>query len=88
MGVVFYKKKRIFVKKIKMVLTPMPAPLSNMQMELLKLYSSGINDEHLKDLKILIARFLFAKARAKADKIWDEKQYSDEIINALLKQNA
>jgi hypothetical protein len=24
-------------------------------------------------LKILIARFLFAKARAKADKLWDEK---------------
>ncbi len=71
-----------------MVHTPISAPLSNMQMELLKLYSSGIKDEHLKDLKILIARFLFAKARANANKIWDEKEYSDEIINALLKQNA
>lgn len=63
------------------------APLSNMQIELLKLYSAGIADEHLEDIKILIARFLFAKARAKADKVWDEKKYTDEIINSLLKQN-
>lgn len=63
------------------------APLSNMQIELLKLYSAGIADEHLEDIKILIARFLFAKARAKADKVWDEKNYTDEIINSLLKQN-
>ena len=63
------------------------APLSNMQVELLKLYAAGIGDEHLEDLKILIARFLFAKARAKADKIWDEKKYTDEIINALIKDN-
>ena len=50
-------------------------------MELLKLYSAGIPDEHLEDLKILIAKFLFEKARAKADKIWDKKKYTDEIIN-------
>jgi hypothetical protein len=34
----------------------------------------------MEDLKILIARFLFAKARAKADKLWDEKKYTDEIL--------
>ncbi len=28
-----------------------PAPLSNMQVELLKLYSAGIADEHLEELK-------------------------------------
>lgn len=61
------------------------APLSNLQMELLKLYSAGIPDEHLEGLKILIAKYLFAKARIKADKIWDEKKYTDEIINVLLK---
>jgi hypothetical protein len=63
------------------------APLSNMQVELLKLYSAGISDEHLADIKILIARYLFAKARAKADVLWDEKKYTDEVINTLLKQN-
>ncbi len=58
-----------------------------MQVELLKLYSAGIADEHLDELKILIAKFLFAKARSKADKVWDEKEYTDEIVNALTHKN-
>lgn len=60
------------------------APLSNLQMELLKLYSAGLSDQHLNDLKLLIAKFLFAKARAKADSIWDEKGYTDELLQELL----
>ena len=60
------------------------APLTNLQLELLKLYSVGMSEEHLNDLKILIARFFFAKARAKADQIWDAKQYTDEILLELL----
>ena len=63
------------------------APLSNMQLELLKLYSAGVPEEHLAGIRILIAKYLFAIARAKADKIWDEKQYTDEIITEFLKQN-
>ena len=62
------------------------APLSNMQMELLKLYSAGVPDQYLEDIKILVAKFLFAKARAKADKIWDEKSYTDDIITELVNQ--
>lgn len=59
-------------------------PLSNMQMELLKLYSTGIDDEHLNDLRKVIAKFLLEKARKKADKIWDEKCYSQETIEKML----
>ena len=62
------------------------APLSNMQMELMKLYSTGVPDEYLNDIRILVAKFLFAKARAKADQIWDEKSYSDDLINGLIKE--
>ena len=67
--------------------TKRTAPLSNLQLELLKLYAAGVPDQYLEDLKILIARFLFAKARAKADKVWDEKEYTDEIINELLQRH-
>ncbi len=41
-------------------------------------------DGYLEDIKVLVARYLFARARAKADKIWDEKQYTDELILELL----
>ena len=63
------------------------APLSNLQVELLKMCSGGVPDQDLEDLKILIARFLFAKARAKADQYWDEKEYTDELLNELLTKN-
>ena len=51
-----------------------------MQIELLKLYSVGVPDEHLAGVRILVAKYLFAIARAKADKIWDEKKYTDESL--------
>ncbi len=60
--------------------------MSNMQFELLKLYSAGVPDAYLEDIKILVARFLFAKARAKADKLWDEKSYTDETIDGLVNE--
>jgi hypothetical protein len=63
------------------------APFSNLQIELLKMYSAGVPDQYLEDLKILIARFLFAKARAKADQLWDEKGYTDQLLNDLLTKN-
>ena len=62
------------------------APMSNMQVEMLKLYSAGLPDAYLEDIKILVARYLFAQARAKADKTWDEKAYSDERIDALIRE--
>ncbi len=55
-------------------------PLSNLQMELLKLYASGLEDEHLTELKIVIAKFLLEKARKKADKIWDDRGYSETTL--------
>lgn len=59
-------------------------PLSNIQMELLKLYATGISDAHLQDLRLVIAKFLLEKARKKADKIWEERTYSQETVNTLL----
>jgi hypothetical protein len=59
-------------------------PLSNVQAELLKLFSANIPDTHLSELKSVIARFLLDKARDKADQVWDEKNYSDEKLQQLL----
>ena len=61
-------------------------PLSNIQAELLKIFSSDIPDKHLAELKNVIARFLLDKARDKADTIWDEKGYTDEKLQQLLNQ--
>ena len=63
---------------------PMNPPLSNIQVELLKLFSVDIPDKHLLELKSMIARFLLDKARDKADIIWNEKGYSDEKLKQIL----
>ncbi len=59
-------------------------PLSNIQAELLKLFSADIPDKHLSELKSIIALFLLDKARDKADVIWDEKQFTDEKLYQIL----
>jgi hypothetical protein len=59
-------------------------PLSNVQAELLKLFSAEISEPHLLELKKVMAKFLLDKARGKADAIWDEKGYSDEKLQELL----
>jgi hypothetical protein len=60
-------------------------PLSNIQAELLKIFSADIPDKHLAELKRVMARFLLDKARDKADDIWDQKGYSDEKLKEMLK---
>ncbi len=59
-------------------------PLSNIQLELLKLFSNNIPERHLAELKNLIARFLLEKARDKADSIWEERGYSDSMLQQIL----
>jgi len=59
-------------------------PLSNVQAELLKLFSAEIPDNHLLELKKVIAKFLLDKARDRADTIWDEKGYTVEKLQQIL----
>ena len=59
-------------------------PLSNIQAELLKVFSADIPDKHLAELKGIIARFLLDKARDKADAVWEEKGYTDKKLRQML----
>jgi len=59
-------------------------PLSNMQIELLKLFSRDIKEEDLKELKRLIVKYLSSNLLDKADKLWDEKNLSNEDMDKLL----
>ena len=67
-----------------MVLQPPPPPLSNIQIELLKLYSVGVSDEVLLELKKIMSKFLMQKMRDEADKVWLEKGYTEKNINEWL----
>lgn len=60
-------------------------PLSNIQLELLKLYSAGVKDQYLSEIKEIIARYLLAKSKEEAGKVWLEKEYSEETMKEWLK---
>ncbi len=58
-------------------------PLSNVQLELLKLYSLDLDEKTLLELKTVMAKFFLEKATTEADKMWLEKNYSPEVIEKL-----
>jgi hypothetical protein len=66
-----------------MTQTAINPPLSNVQIELLKLYSTGVSDETLIDLKKTMAKFFLDRLRKTADKIWEEKGYSDAQMKTI-----
>jgi len=59
-------------------------PLSNVQVELLKLFSVDLPESELLELKSMMAKFLLERARDSADAIWDKKGYSDEELKKIL----
>lgn len=59
-------------------------PLSNLQAELLKLFSADVPEKQLLEIKNIIARYLLDKARDNADTAWNEKGYSDESLKKIL----
>ena len=56
--------------------------LSNMQVELLKLYANGISEKHLFEIKLMLSNFFAQKATEAMDKLWDEKGLTEQdMIN-------
>ena len=67
------------------MVTQHPAPpLSNIQIELLKLYSVGVSDEILLEFKKVMTQILAQKLRDEAGKVWLEKGYTESNINEWL----
>lgn len=62
-------------------------PLSNLQLELLKLYSSDISEADLLHIKQYLSRYFAFKAIGDADKVWDEKGYTNETMDQWLNED-
>ena len=50
--------------------------LSNVQIELLKLYSNNIKDDQLKEIKLLLGNYFARKATEAMDKTWRKNNLS------------
>ncbi len=60
------------------------APLSDLQLELLKLYSTGVTSEELLEVKRLLGQYFGNKATRAADRVWDERGLTNEDMDAWL----
>jgi hypothetical protein len=61
--------------------------ISNLQQELLKLYSSDISEEDLLHIRRYLAKYFADKAIKEADKIWDQKGYTNETMEHWLNED-
>jgi hypothetical protein len=61
--------------------------ISNIQQELLKLYAANIAEADLLQIKRYLAKYFASKAIAEANRIWDEKNYSNGTMNEWLNEN-
>ena len=61
-----------------------PRPLTNLQLELLKIFSRNISDETLLEIRQLLAEYFAKRAVEGANKVWDEQGWNDEKVDELL----
>ncbi len=58
-------------------------PLSNVQLEILNLFSRDLEETELLEIKRLLVQFLAAKAARLAAKVWEKKGWGDEDMDKL-----
>lgn len=65
-------------------MTVLQKPLTNLQLELLQLYSLNLPEEELIAVKRLLARHFAEKASSEFEKLWDDKGWSNDTMNNWL----
>jgi|688.fasta_scaffold1632684_2 hypothetical protein len=61
-------------------------PLTNTQLQILKLYAYELNVEELNALKRLLAAFFAEKIQNRSGKIWKERGYNQETMLSWLNE--
>ena len=57
-------------------------PLTNVQLELLKVFAMGVSDEEVLEIRRMLARYFMQKSVKEATNIWTERQYeTDTLLN-------
>lgn len=61
--------------------------LTNLQLELLKLFSYNLNEKQLLEIKDLLARYFADKATREMDRIWEEKALTNDTMDSWLSEH-
>ena len=63
-------------------MTAQAGSLSNLQLELLKLYSTGIADQQLLDIKRMLAAYFAEIIDREMSLLWEEKGWNDATLES------
>ncbi|NIM14146.1 MAG: hypothetical protein GTO45_19055 [Candidatus Aminicenantes bacterium] len=61
--------------------------LTNLQLELVKLFSYNLNEKQLLEIKDLLAKYFADKATQEMDKVWQEKGLTNETMDTWLNEH-
>lgn len=61
-------------------------PLTNVQLELLKLYAYDLKEEEMQELKQVLAAFFAQRIRQHTGKIWQERNYTQNTMEQWLNE--
>ena len=65
--------------------TPQKNSLNNHQLEILKLFTSNLDEADLIEIKRLIVKYLAEKATGLADEQWEKNEWTNQDMETLLK---
>jgi hypothetical protein len=62
-------------------------PLSNLQLELLKIFSHNLSESEIKEVKDLLLDYFSKKAISEADEIWEKENWDKKKIQSILRDS-
>ena len=69
-------------------MTELKFPLTNIQLELMKLYSTNLSEKDLDELKTVLSKFYADKAIEGANEIWDKRNLTDADMENWLNEKS
>jgi len=61
--------------------------LSNLQLELLKVFSFDLEEKQIIEIRDLLAKYFAEKATEEMDRLWDERGWSEQTIEEWSKEH-
>ena len=67
--------------------TNVKLPLTNLQLELLKLFSNPVSNDELLEIKDLLVQYFANKAMDLADEVWEKKEWNEKDEKKFLRDH-
>ena len=61
--------------------------LTNLQLELLKVFSYNLSDQQISEIKALLSQYFAEKVTKEMDQLWEQQNWSDETMEKWSKEH-